>query len=677
MFYTASAVSQTTATVRVVPNQVKFSGTATDLDGKPVNHIVGITFCLYQKQEGGVPLWLETQNILPDENGHYSVSLGATKPDGVPLDLFSSGQAQWLGAQIEGQAEQPRVFLMSVPYALKAADAETIGGLPPSAFMLAAPGAVDADQTSQASRLMSSNASALSPATVTGSGTANFVPLWTSASNLASSVLFQSGSGGTAKIGINTTTPIAALDIKGSTNLQGLLNSAATGTATASSGKASQAQNFVASAFSSTSGAAIKQTFQWKAEPAGNNTANPSGTLDLLFGSGTNVPVETGLKISNKGLFTFSAGQIFPGTGSVTSVAMSAPSSDFTVSGSPITKSGTLILAWTNPPTSANTANTIVKRDSSGNFSANAITGNTLGANGPINGQTVTATNVSSGDFVFGILGQEYGTGKTIGIEGLAGSQAGKGVYGIDYLPSTEGKGFSSGTGVWGDTSVVGGVGLLGTVDEGSAVLGFNNSNCIAGLCNSTEFLENDQPNSNDFGFVLTTLGTFGNGGLGGFCDIDTDGGLSCSGFTSSVVSVQGGSHNVALYAVHSPQNWFEDFGSGQLSNGVATVSLEPTFSHTVNTGVEYHVFLTPNGDSRGLYVAKKAPTSFEVREQGGGKSSIAFDYRIVALRQGAETIRLEDQTERVKKLLAQAAAHRRASSGRSSHVAVPVASAR
>lgn len=46
--------------------------------------------------------------------------------------------------QPEGQAEQPRVSLLSVPYALRAADAQTVGGLPASAFVLAAPPSSDA-----------------------------------------------------------------------------------------------------------------------------------------------------------------------------------------------------------------------------------------------------------------------------------------------------------------------------------------------------------------------------------------------------------------------------------------------------------------------------------------------------------------------------------------------------
>jgi hypothetical protein len=75
-------------------------------------------------------------------------------------------------------------------------------------------------------------------------------------------------------------------------------------------------------------------------------------------------------------------------------------------------------------------------------------------------------------------------------------------------------------------------------------------------------------------------------------------------------------------------------------------VELEPAFAQTVNTGVEYHVFLTPNGDCKGLYVANKTASGFEVRELGGGTSSVAFDYRIVVKRKGYETVRMEDMTD-------------------------------
>jgi len=51
---------------------------------------------------------------------------------------------------------------------------------------------------------------------------------------------------------------------------------------------------------------------------------------------------------------------------------------------------------------------------------------------------------------------------------------------------------------------------------------------------------------------------------------------------------------------------------------------------------------LTPLGDCNGLYVADKTATGFEVRESGGGASSVGFDYRIVAKRTGYEDVRME-----------------------------------
>jgi hypothetical protein len=121
-----------------VPPFIQFSSVATDVNDKPLTGIVGITFYLYAEQQGGTPLWLETQNVQPDKTGHYTVLLGSMTSQGLPASIFTFGEAHWLGVQVQGQDEQPRVLLVSAPYALKASDAETVGGLPASAFVLAA-----------------------------------------------------------------------------------------------------------------------------------------------------------------------------------------------------------------------------------------------------------------------------------------------------------------------------------------------------------------------------------------------------------------------------------------------------------------------------------------------------------------------------------------------------------
>ena len=60
------------------------------------------------------------------------------RPDGIPAAVFGSGDAQWLGTVFEraGEVEGPRVRITSVPYALRASDADTLGGRPASDYLL-------------------------------------------------------------------------------------------------------------------------------------------------------------------------------------------------------------------------------------------------------------------------------------------------------------------------------------------------------------------------------------------------------------------------------------------------------------------------------------------------------------------------------------------------------------
>src|SRR5579871_3980390 len=123
-----------------VPRLVQFAGTLKDSASRPIAGAASVTFAIYAEQDGGTALWSETQNVLTDANGHYNVLLGAASANGgVPADLFSTGnvpsQSRWLGVTVAREPELPRVLLASVPYALKAADADTLGGLPASAYV--------------------------------------------------------------------------------------------------------------------------------------------------------------------------------------------------------------------------------------------------------------------------------------------------------------------------------------------------------------------------------------------------------------------------------------------------------------------------------------------------------------------------------------------------------------
>jgi len=292
-----------------VPRLVRFSGTAKD---------ARITFALYAEQTGGTPLWTEMQNVQTGPGGHYTVLLGATQPEGLPPELFASERAHWVGVTVEGQSEQPRVLLVSAPYALKAEDAETLGGLPPSAFMRAAPAmttggaAAGEAKPEQAQDVLPDTACAA--ITSDGTATANQVAKFTGPCTAEPSAIFESG----GKVGIGTNTPAATLDVKGTATVRSTLTIAAKGAATAAAGANSNPVDLLAASFNRSNSTSINQHFRWQAEAAGNDTAHPSGTLNLLYAPGSGTPAETGLAVSSKGALTFAAGQTFPGTGTIT-----------------------------------------------------------------------------------------------------------------------------------------------------------------------------------------------------------------------------------------------------------------------------------------------------------------------------------------------------------------------
>ena len=91
-----SAQQPAAAANGVVPPVVKFSGVLTDVNSKALTGMVGVTFSLYKDSQGGAPLWVETQNVQADKNGHYSVMLGSSSSQGLPGNLFVSGEARWL-----------------------------------------------------------------------------------------------------------------------------------------------------------------------------------------------------------------------------------------------------------------------------------------------------------------------------------------------------------------------------------------------------------------------------------------------------------------------------------------------------------------------------------------------------------------------------------------------------
>jgi hypothetical protein len=193
---------------------IRFNGHALDEAGHPMQGVVGVTFAIYEEQSGGAPLWQETQNLTADANGRFRALLGASSPAGALAELFSSGDARWLGVLTHspGVSEQPRVLLVSVPYAMQAANAGTLGGLPASAFARASATSTANAATDDilSSRLVAVRTAspASSPANSTTPGS---LPVFTDASgDIGNSAAYQAANG---YVGIGTTTPAFNLDI--------------------------------------------------------------------------------------------------------------------------------------------------------------------------------------------------------------------------------------------------------------------------------------------------------------------------------------------------------------------------------------------------------------------------------------------------------------------------------
>jgi hypothetical protein len=621
---------QATAGNAVVPTLVQFSGALTNSNGKPLTSITGVTFSLYAEQNGGAPLWLETQNVQPDKNGNYSVMLGSTTSQGLTASLFASGQARWLGVQPQGQAEQPRIMLLSVPYALKAGDAQTLGGKPAAAFAAASSG-------------NAASGNGINNSAITGSGTTDYVPLWLSASQLGSSNILQSTAG---NLGIRTTSPAANLDVNGTSDIRNTLTLFPNGSAPTLSvnGTAFQVSNTGLVTF--VSGQAITgQTGTFSANssnPVVSVTQSGSGPgLNLTAGK-ANYGIEASAaavgilgnaaNAGGIGVYGNTDGGIgIYGQDAATSGASvgvsggSASSSGYGVQGA-----SPYVGVYGVSDGSSQTGN---------GFTGAGVWGDTGGSTMPIPyaGVLGTADANPAGWF----QNNSTGWAALTGYADLSAASGAHGIFGVALCCSNEEAAlYGASAGIWGDTGEAAGTAsaVVGTADDNWAAHFYNNS-----ATHTTLNAQNDTTTST--GLVFKTTGSH----FKGECTIDVKGDLHCTGSKSADVPVDGGARKLALYAVEAPDNWFEDAGSGQLSNGSAHIELDSTFAQTVNTGVEYHVFLTPKGDCKGLYVSNESATSFEVHELGGGTSSIAFDYRIMAKRVGYESVRLEDVTERYR----------------------------
>ena len=81
-----------------VPNLIKYSGVLKDANGALLQTLSGVTFLIYKDEQGGTPLWMETQNVQPDKAGRYTVQLGGVTKDGLPPRRVPDGRSALAGS---------------------------------------------------------------------------------------------------------------------------------------------------------------------------------------------------------------------------------------------------------------------------------------------------------------------------------------------------------------------------------------------------------------------------------------------------------------------------------------------------------------------------------------------------------------------------------------------------
>jgi hypothetical protein len=222
----------------------------------------------------------------------------------------------------------------------------------------------------------------------------------------------------------------------------------------------------------------------------------------------------------------------------------------------------------------------------------------------------IAYTNAGGGDAVDGTSTTRSGNG----ISGVSTSFGSTGVIGHNS---------AGGWGIYGATSGPGGPGA------GVEAFSSNTDPALRASVDTAATGATIMELYNSDGRILG-FDDFGDLAISGFLFTDGPCGSGCSR-----------SRRVKTYAPRDPVPTTEDVGEARLVDGRASVTLEHAFANVIDRAAGYVVLITPEGDNKGLYVAQRAATAFEVREAEGGHSTIAFAYRIVAHPYGMQASRL------------------------------------
>jgi hypothetical protein len=129
-----SAVFLASFSVWAVPALINYQGKLTNLDDCAQDGSHQMVFSLYPTETGGTAIWSEQQTVAVT-GGIYNVQLGAVNP--LQVSLFDNDDL-YLEVEVNGDVLSPRMRITSTAYAMKAADADTLGGQYPAYYAIAA-----------------------------------------------------------------------------------------------------------------------------------------------------------------------------------------------------------------------------------------------------------------------------------------------------------------------------------------------------------------------------------------------------------------------------------------------------------------------------------------------------------------------------------------------------------
>jgi hypothetical protein len=115
-----------------IPRKINYQGRITDsVTGVPLpgGHIMVLR--IYNAMDDGDLLWSEQQNVAADSAGVFSVTLGAV----TPINIAFGGPC-WLEVETDGEILLPRRELVSVPFAFRSLNSDSLGGLSSASFSL-------------------------------------------------------------------------------------------------------------------------------------------------------------------------------------------------------------------------------------------------------------------------------------------------------------------------------------------------------------------------------------------------------------------------------------------------------------------------------------------------------------------------------------------------------------